>query len=184
MITVYYSPHATSVDNEAGRASGHADVPLSIKGRQRAEALGAHYATIALDAVYCSDLERAQTTSQIVFSARNIPIIPDARLREFDYGEMTQCPRDELGLEDHLTEPFPKGESIQMTVARVGDFLRETLSQYDGKTIVIIGHTATKYGIEYWSGEQSLEDVVRTPWEWLEVPIWRYAFDHPIKRLV
>jgi len=63
LITVYYSPHATSVDNEAGRASGHADVPLSIKGLQQAEELGAHYAAIPLDAVYCSDLQRAYRTS-------------------------------------------------------------------------------------------------------------------------
>jgi broad specificity phosphatase PhoE len=182
MISVYYSPHATSVDNEAGRASGHADIALSVKGLQKAEELGRHYAVMGLDAVYCSDLQRAYVTSQIAFSALNIPIIPDARLREFDYGEMTQCPRDELGLEDHMTEPFPKGESIQMAIERVGDFLRETLPLVDGKTIAVIGHVATKYGIEYWSSDKSLEDVVRMQWEWLDVPIWRYAFDNPMKR--
>ena len=183
MIRVYYSPHAASVDNEAGRASGHADIPLSEKGLQKAAELGRHYEAIRLDAVYCSDLQRAYVTSQIAFSARKIPIIPDARLREFDYGEMTQCPREELGLEQHITEPFPKGESIQMAVARVGDFLRETLPLVDGKTIVVIGHVATKYGIEYWSSEKSLEDVVGMQWEWLEVPIWRYVFDVPMMRL-
>ncbi len=182
MITVYYSPHAASVDNEAGRASGHADIPLSAKGLQQAQELGTHYAAVALDTVYCSDLQRAHVTSQIAFSARNIPIMPDTRLREFDYGEKTQCPRDVLGLEEHITEPFPNGESIQMAVQRVGDFLREVLPMVDGKTIVVIGHVATKYGIAYWSGDRSLEDVVQTPWEWLDVPIWRYEFDVPLKR--
>ncbi len=184
MITVYYSPHATSVDNEAGRASGHADIPLSDKGLQEAQELGVHYADIALDAIYTSDLQRAQTTSQIAFGRLNIPIILDARLREFDYGEMTQCPRDELALETHFTEPFPNGESIQMAVQRIGDFLREILPKYDGKSIVVIGHRATKYGIEYWSSDKSLEEVVRMTWEWLDVPIWRYEFDVPLKRLV
>ncbi len=37
MLTLFYSPHMTSVDNEAGRASGHADVPLSALGRQQAQ---------------------------------------------------------------------------------------------------------------------------------------------------
>lgn len=32
MLTLFYSPHMTSIDNEAGRASGHADVPLSEAG--------------------------------------------------------------------------------------------------------------------------------------------------------
>ncbi|MBI1280771.1 MAG: hypothetical protein GC179_21785 [Anaerolineaceae bacterium] len=183
MITLYYSPHATSVDNEAGRASGHADIPLSIKGLQEARDLGLHYAAIPVDAVYSSDLQRARTTSHIAFSARNIPIILDARLREFDYGAMTQCPRDELALETHFTEPFPNGESIQMAVQRVGDFLRDVLPTVDGKTIVVVGHSATKFGIEYWSGDKSLEEVVRMPWPWLDVPIWRYEFDYPMKRL-
>jgi len=70
-----------------------------------------------------------------------------------------------------------------MAVQRIGDFLREVLPKYADKTIVVIGHTATKYGIEYWSGERTLEDVVKTPWQWLAVPIWRYMFDNPLKRL-
>lgn len=56
MLTVYYSPHATSVDNEAGRASGHNDVPLSELGREQAQELGRHYATKSLDAVFCSEI--------------------------------------------------------------------------------------------------------------------------------
>ncbi len=42
MLTLFYSPHMTNVDNEAGRASGHADVPLSALGRQQAQELGQH----------------------------------------------------------------------------------------------------------------------------------------------
>ena len=61
-----------------------------------------------------------------------------------------------------------------MVVHRVGAFLRDVLQEYDGKTIVVIGHRATKYGLEYWCGGASLEDIVRTPWEWREIPIWRY----------
>ncbi len=59
MLTIFYSPHMTSIDNEAGRASGHADVPLSANGRQLAQELGQHYAAEILDAVFCSDLQRA-----------------------------------------------------------------------------------------------------------------------------
>src|SRR5260370_32186501 len=92
MLTLFLSPHMTSVDNEAERASGHADVPLCELGRQEAHELGQHYATKPLDAVFCSDLQRAVVTSQIAFADRGLPIIPDARLREYDYGDMTQYP--------------------------------------------------------------------------------------------
>jgi len=92
VLTLFYSPHMSSVDNEAGRASGHADVPLSALGRKLAQELGQHYATEALDAIFCSDLQRASTTAQIAFSGRNLPLVPDARLREYDYGDLTQYP--------------------------------------------------------------------------------------------
>lgn len=179
MLTLFYSPHMTSIDNEAGRASGHADVPLSDAGRQRAQELGQHYAGKTLDAVFHSDLQRASITAQIAFASRGLPLIPDARLREYDYGDMTQYPiaQVEEELSRRITKPFPRGESLLMVVQRVGAFLRDALQQYDGKTIVVIGHRATRYGLEYWCGNASLEEIVRTPWEWREIPIWRYELD-------
>jgi len=135
-----------------------------------------------LDAVFCSDLQRASTTGEIAFSGRNIPIMRDARLREFDYGKMTQCSPKDLALETRITEPFPDGESIVMAIARVGDFLREVVHDYAGKSIVVIGHTATKYGLDYWTSDLPLETVVDTPWEWRDIAIWPYQLDNPIKR--
>ena len=179
MLTLFYSPHMTSVDNETRRASGHADVPLSEAGRQRAQELGRHYATKSVDAVFYSDLQRASTTAHIAFAGHNVPLVPDARLREYDYGEMTQYPvaRVEEEFTRRITEPFPGGESLLMVVQRVGAFLHDILQQYDGKTIVVIGHRATRYGLEYWCGNASLEEIVRTLWEWREVPILRYELD-------
>lgn len=176
MLTLFFSPHATSVDNEARRASGHADVPLSASGRQQAQELGLHYAARAVDAVFCSDLQRAVSTAEIAFSARELPIVPDVRLREYDYGTMTQYPLAQVEAEflRRVSEPFPGGESLAMVVRRVGAFLHEIMCQYDGKTVVVIGHRATRYGIEYWCGNASLAEIVGTPWPWLDVPIWRY----------
>jgi len=179
MLKIFYSPHMTSVDNEAKRASGHADVPLSPTGRDRARELGQHYATEALDAIFHSDLQRAATTAQIAFAERGIPLIPDARLREYDYGKLTQYPLEQVEAEfpRRVTEPFPHGESLLMVVQRIGNFLRDILQEYDGRTIVVIGHRATKYGLEYWRSDASLEEIVNTPWEWRDIPIWYYELD-------
>jgi broad specificity phosphatase PhoE len=179
MLTLFYSPHMTSVDNEAGRASGHADVPLSVLGRKLARELGQHYATEALDAVFSSDLQRASMTAEIAFSGRDLALRPDARLRECDYGDLTQCPTAQVDEEfpQRLTLPFPNGQSVLMVVQAVGTFLHEVLREYDGKTIVVIGHRATRYGLEYWHSSASLEEIVGTPWEWREIPIWRYELD-------
>ncbi len=182
MLSVFFSPHSQSTDNATGRASGHADVPLSKQGEQVAQQLSEYYRQKTLDAVFCSDLQRAFRTGQIAFSDFGIPIISDARLREFDYGELTQCPSEELALETRIHDPFPDGESVSIAVQRVGDFLKEVINDYDGKTVVVIGHVATKYGLEYWSSIASLEDVVKSPWEWRDIPIWDYQFDNPLKR--
>ncbi|MBO0793858.1 MAG: hypothetical protein J2P36_23300, partial [Ktedonobacteraceae bacterium] len=83
----------------------------------------------------------------------------------------------------HLTVPFPNGQSVFMVVQGVGAFLRDVLREYDGKTIVVIGHRATKYGLEYWHGNSSLEEIVHAPWEWREIPIWRYELHaHNLER--
>ena len=42
MLTILYTPHATSVDNEAKRASGHADVALSAVGLEQAQRRALH----------------------------------------------------------------------------------------------------------------------------------------------
>jgi alpha-ribazole phosphatase/probable phosphoglycerate mutase len=176
MLTILFSPHMTSVDNERGRASGHADVPLSAEGRERAKQLGQHYAKETIAKVFCSDMQRAVTTAQIAFAGRAVPMVPDARLREYDYGDLTQHPAAEMEREflRRISEPFPRGESLVMVVQRVRDFLSEVLRTYDGLTIVIIGHRATRYALEYWCADVSLEDIVRAPWEWREIPIFRY----------
>lgn len=184
MLKVFYSPHATSIDNEAKRASGHADVPLSPLGRQQAQELGQHYATEMLNAIFYSDLQRATTTAQIAFAGRNLPLIPDARLREYDYGDMTQYPIAQVEAEfsKRVTEPFPHGESLQMVVQRIGAFLRDALQDYDGKTIVVIGHRATKYGLEYRHSNATLEGIVNTTWEWRDIPIWYYElYEHNLE---
>jgi broad specificity phosphatase PhoE len=176
MLTVLYSPHMTSLDNEARRASGHADVPLSPLGRQQAQELGQHYASTALDAIFCSDLQRAMTTAQLAFAGRDVPLVPDARLRECNYGDLTRAPVAQVEEEfpRRIREPFPHGESVLMVVERVGAFLYDALQHYDGKTIVVIGHWATRYGLEYWCGGAALDEIVHRPWKWRALPIWRY----------
>ena len=185
MLTLFYSPHMTSVDNETGHASGHADVPLSPRGRQRAQELGRHYTAQELDVICCSDLQRAEETARIAFAGRALPLVPDARLREYDYGDLTRQPIAQVEAEfaRRISEPFPRGESLLMVAQRVGAFLGDALRAYEGRTVVVIGHRATKYGLAYWCGDASLEEIVHTPWEWREVPIWRYDLQaHHLER--
>lgn len=179
MLTLLYSPHMTSVDNEAKRASGHADVPLSDAGRARALTLGEHYRNEHIDAVYTSDLQRAVLTGRLAFAGRDLPQFADGRLRECDYGQMTQAPTAQVEAEfpRRIREPFPDGESVVMVAARVGALLADLLKTYDDATLVLIGHKATKFALHFWCTADTLEAAVTREWEWLDVPAWRYTCD-------
>ena len=84
MTTIAFETHATSLDNEAGLASGWYDVDLSARGEQQARELGERRSNDALAAVYCSDLLHARRTAELAFEGRPVPIVSDPRLRECD----------------------------------------------------------------------------------------------------
>jgi broad specificity phosphatase PhoE len=56
--------------------------------------------------------------------------------------------------------PFPNGESYIQTTERVKDFLKYLLDNYDGKTIMVIGHRATQYGLEHLINHIPLETII------------------------
>jgi broad specificity phosphatase PhoE len=93
-VKIIFEYHSTSVDNEAGIASGWRDAPLSPKGREQAKDLGQRREGEHIDAVFPSDLRRAVETAEI--AGNGVPLHPDRRLREYDYGTMTGAPVDQI----------------------------------------------------------------------------------------
>ena len=176
MIAIYSEAHAQSLDNEAGVASGHYDVELSEAGRKHAAGeKSRRYAGIELDAVFTSDLRRAYETAQIMFQGDDVPIITDPRLRECDYGDMTRRPRSEIeGMRArHVGEPFPNGESYEQAMVRMKDFLDDLAAGYEDKTVLIVGHIATHWGLEYWIEGVPLAELVAASRRYSS----RYEFD-------
>ena len=54
-------------------------------------------------------------------------------------------------------------------------FLRDLLRDYDDKKVVVIGHAATRYGLEHWTKGLPLEGVISAPWKWQ--PGWVYKLE-------
>jgi 2,3-bisphosphoglycerate-dependent phosphoglycerate mutase len=173
-LRVIFETHATSVDNEAGRASGWFDAGLSPTGEEQARTLGMRRRGDDLAAVFCSDLTRACRTAEIAFGDRAIPIVRDARLRECDYGALTRRPVYEIEARRAtcLTTPFSNGESYEQVVERVGAWLDETILTYADRTVLLIGHRATFYALEHLIRKTPLHEVVTSPWQWQ--PGWTY----------
>lgn len=177
MITIIFESHGTSFDNEACLSSGHFDVELSPLGVQQAKELGERYKDQSFDVIFCSDLQRSYKTAEMAFGNK-FPIIKDKRLRECDYGDLTRHPSSEVDplKVKYITDPFPNGESYKQTVKRMKEFLDELKQKYHGrgKNVLIIGHRATQYGLEYWINRVDLKILVTTPFKWQ--PGWTYTY--------
>lgn len=177
MVGIIFEAHATSVDNEKNLSSGHADPELSDLGVKQARELGERYTHDHFDAIFCSDLKRSFKTAELAFKDRGFPTIKDPRLRECDYGDLTQHPGAEVSAEKrkHISVPFPNGESYEQTSVRMKAFLQDLLKNYEGKKVMIIGHRATQYGLEHWIKGVPLPEAVTTPWQWQ--PGWEYKLE-------
>lgn len=177
MVEIVFEAHGTTLDNEAHKASGWHDVALSDLGKQQSKEMAERYKTERLDSVFCSDLERAYQSGTIAFGADPQLIYIDWRLRECDYGDFTQHPSEEVDKlkVEHISEPFPNGESYEQAGERVKSFLQDLIKYFDGKRVMVIGHRATQFGIEHWVNGKSYEDLTTTPFKWQ--PGWTYKFE-------
>jgi broad specificity phosphatase PhoE len=87
---LWLARHGQTDDNLAGDIfQGFTDTPLNETGRRQAHALARRLVDdpdLAVAALFCSDLSRAQETAAILGAAVGLSPVPDARLREGDRG--------------------------------------------------------------------------------------------------
>jgi broad specificity phosphatase PhoE len=176
-MIVIYETHATSLDNEAGLASGWYDVDLSEAGIRQAAELGARYSGVQLAAVYCSDLRRSRRTAEIAFAGREVTVVVDPRLRECHYGSLTRCPVAQIDAVrlDVIAVPFPEGESYEQATSRVRDWLDDARRAGGAGPVLVIGHRATHYALDHLIAGVPLRDAMAAPFRWQ--PGWRYEWE-------
>jgi 2,3-bisphosphoglycerate-dependent phosphoglycerate mutase len=173
-IELVFETHATTVDNELGRATGWRAGQLSAQGRAQARRLGDRRTSDGIAAVFSSDLARAAETASVAFGTSAIPVLLDWRLRECDYGLRNGMPVAELqaGRRGHLDRPYPGGESWRQAVGRVGRFLGDLPLRWDGQRVLVIGHVATRWGLDHFITGVALEDLAEQDFAWQEG--WEY----------
>ncbi|MBI4312156.1 MAG: histidine phosphatase family protein [Chloroflexi bacterium] len=174
-VDIVFETHSMSVDNERGLATGWLDGCLSERGRLLAKELGDRRRGERIDAAFTSDLGRAVETGAIAFGGTGIPIYKDVRLRECNYGALNGAPAVQVEAERfrHIDVPFPGGESYRDVVGRVQEFLHDLSRGWDGKSVVVIGHSATRWALDHLLTGAPLEDLVVAPFGWREG--WRYS---------
>ena len=103
--------HGESVGNLEGRFQGHADFPLTDKGRLQVQALAERWREdgITFDACISSPLLRARQTAEIICSALNIPIEFDPDWMEINNGMLAGLTHEEG--RERVPEPDPQAET-------------------------------------------------------------------------
>jgi broad specificity phosphatase PhoE len=110
---------------------------------------GGRRANDGIDVIFTSDLARAVETVRIAFPDPSVPALMDWRLRECDYGEMTGIDPELLEREAHIDVPYPSAESWRQVSDRVAWFLRDVKLRWRGSRLLVVGHTATWWGLEH-----------------------------------
>lgn len=174
-MKIYFAAHSTTKDNETHLSSGWKNVGLSELGVQQSKEMGEAFKDIKIDLICCSDLKRAVDTVKIAFGDK-IPVIIDKRLRELNYGDFNGKPSEvvEPMKMERIKESFPNGESYEQTMIRVQGFYKEFKKKYPDKTVLVVGHRATQYGLDTLVGGKTIEECLSVPFKWQ--PYWEYEF--------
>lgn len=143
-MRLFIARHGQTAWNVAGKAQGHADIPLDATGLAQAAALARGLAGSGIERVVSSDLLRARQTAE----ALGLPVETRHDLRERSFGEWEG--RHYLaviaGLDalpgDRLFARPPGGESFADLWERLGP-MAEALKAIEETTLVVC-HGATK----------------------------------------
>lgn len=142
--------HGEATHNLTGTASCDPEGKhgLTEKGRaqvaEAAEKVKAH----GIDKIYTSPIRRARETAALVaktLGLREEDIVCDARLREFDFGELDEKPLKEfVAFRDAhpYSTALPGGESYQDVKNRMGAFLYEVDALHVNQRILAVTHGA------------------------------------------
>lgn len=163
MIKITYFVHGTTIDNEKGLSTGWADGELSELGIKQARELQNQTQFKDFEVMFCSDLKRAVDSANFGF-AGFCPIIEDKRLRECNYGDLTQASEDLVDYYQHINNCFPNGECLKDVEARISDFTTYLKNNYDNRSIALMGHKAPQLALEVLLNGKTWEQALNEDW--------------------
>jgi broad specificity phosphatase PhoE len=148
VTTILIARHGESDWNREKRWQGHADRPLTERGREQARVLAERLAHIELDAVWSSDLRRARETAVVVAELQGLDVTVERDLREVDVGSWSGLTRPEA--EERFPEGFRRwrtghpgwkdGESYEMMADRVLGAVDRIAADLNGGRALVVSH--------------------------------------------
>ena len=170
---LYVMRHGKTEWNAQHRLQGKTDIPLNEEGRRMAQTAREEYLDTHFDLCFCSPLQRARETAELLLRGRDVTIRTDERLVEMSFGDyegleysfqIPDCPINVLFQDPAAyTESIGGAESFTSLFARVDSFLTERAlpELRKGKDVLIVAHGALNSAIiccvkqlpisEFWS---------------------------------
>jgi broad specificity phosphatase PhoE len=151
VTTLILARHGETDWNRDRRWQGHADPPLNAHGRRQALNLAELLADEPVDAIYSSDLRRAQETAQIIAERLVAPVVAMPELREIDVGEWSGLTTPEIeerfptGVRRHREggDGWERGETHAAMAARVVAAVMRIAEAHPAGHVVYVGHGGT-----------------------------------------
>ena len=150
MLRILIARHGETDWNKAGRFLGQSDVGLNRAGWRQAAALARRLAHEDIQAIYTSDLPRAQETARIIHSQFSCELCEDPDLREISYGAWEGITDHEIRQQDPQVlavweadwerQAPPGGERLAELEQRVRTFLEKIRAGDDERTVLIVAH--------------------------------------------
>ncbi len=170
IMELYIVRHGETIWNKEKRLQGSTDIELGPEGIRLAKETGEALMGTKIDLIYSSPLKRAFETANLIRNGRDIPLIPDDRIRELNFGISEGQRYEDLYADKdsyfkyffdqpQLYKPSENGETLDHLVERASDFMQEVIEPLEGdcERVMIVAHGAMNKAIMTYIKGHSLE---------------------------
>jgi broad specificity phosphatase PhoE len=150
MTHFWLARHGETEWNEEGRFQGQANPPLNEKGLAQAHQLANFLAEEEIQALYCSDLQRAVQTARIIGEKLGLELQYDKRLREINLGEWEGMLKSQIKIDypeiwekrqlDPVHVRAPGGENLLELAERVWAAADQIARKNIAGKILLVSH--------------------------------------------
>lgn len=149
MKQLYFVRHGQTEWNAIARMQGQWNSDLNEIGREQAETNGYLLASLGIERIFSSPLDRTRQTTEIINQHMSIPVDFDDRIMEWDCGDWSghlyaeiadKWPVDWAALQDdRFHTRAPNGENYPDMFDRARPFLRD-IHECEEQHIAIVSH--------------------------------------------
>jgi broad specificity phosphatase PhoE len=174
MTTLLVARHGEADWNRERRWLGHADRPLTERGRAQAHELARRLDGTRIAAAYASDLARAFETARIALGDRTLEVARLRELRERDYGAWDGLHDDEIPRRfpgeharwrDGIGHGPSDAESYAALATRIETVVRRIAAAHPSDTVFLVTHggpiavlDAVAAGLDYVRHRRTIPD--------------------------